>query len=67
MNHFSINWPSSQPTYRPGERGASGEKHAASVTRVGFGRSVWPFLVNSRRDSEGHLASEEKGQSGFSS
>jgi hypothetical protein len=67
MNHFSIDLPSSQPTYRPGDRVINDDKHAASGARGGFGRSVWPFLVNARRDPEGQLASAEKDQSGFSS
>ena len=67
MNHFLMDLPGTQPTYRPGDRGISDDKHAASATRRGFGRSVWPFLVNARRDPEGQLESEEKGHSGFSS
>ena len=65
MNHFSIDLPSSQPAYRPGDRGINDDKHAASGTRNGFGRSAWPFLVNARRDAEGQLASIDKGQTGF--
>ena len=67
MNHFSIDLTSSQPIYRPGDRGINDDKHVASGTRRVSGRSVWPFLVNARRDPEGQLASEEKGKSGFSS
>ena len=67
MNHFSIDLPSSQLTYRTGDRGINDDKHAAGGTRRGFGRSVWPFLVNARRAPEGELEAEEKGHSGFSS
>ncbi len=67
MTPFTIDLANTQSAYRPGDRGASDEKHAASGARGGFARSVWPFLVNSRRDSEGQLESQEKGQSGFSS
>ena len=67
MNHLLMDLPGTQPTYRPGDRGIKDYKHAASGTRRGFGRSVWPFLVNARRDPEGQLESEEKGHSGFSS
>ena len=67
MNHFSIDLPSSQASYRPGDRGTNDDKHAASGTRRAFGRSVWPFLVNARREPERQMALEQKGQSGFSS
>ena len=67
MNHFSIDLPSSQLTYRTGDRGINDDKHVAGGTGRGFGRSVWPFLVNARRDPEGELEAEEKGHSGFSS
>ena len=67
MNQFTIDLASTQSAYRPGDRGASDEKHAASGTRGGFARSVWPFLVNVRREPEDQLVVSEKGQSGFSS
>ena len=67
MNQFTIDLASTQSAYRPGDRGASDEKHAANGARGGFARSVWPFLVSARRDPEGQLVAEEKGQPGFSS
>lgn len=67
MNSFTIDFASTQSLHRPGDRGFGDEKHLVGASRAGFARSVWPFLVNARRDPEGELISEEKDQSGFAS